>query len=215
VAAVEVRDPAAGLDELRRLEGFGEALELIGDNPLPSVLVVAPLDGADAARIGVLATSVAAVDGVDFVQYDLVWRQRLDAALALATRIVWVAGILLALGALLVVGNTIRLDVAARAEEIAVVQLLGGTDGFVRRPFLYAGAWYGLLAAVVAVAGAWLAFAALAAPVARLADSYGASHALLGPGFGTSAAVLAGGIVLGWIGAWAAVGRQLAQGKPR
>lgn len=215
VATVEVRDPEAGLEELRRLEGFGPALDAVGDNPLPHVLVVAPSADADPARIAALAAALDAVDGIDFVQYDLAWRGRLDAALALATRIVWVAGVLLALGALLVVGNTIRLDVAARAEEIAVVQLLGGTDGFVRRPFLYAGAWYGLLAAAVAIAGTWLAFAALATPVARLAESYAADHALAGPGLGAHFGVLGAGIVLGWIGAWAAVGRQLAQGRPR
>jgi len=215
VARVEVRDPAAGLDELRRLDGFGEALGLIGANPLPSVLVVAPQAAIDAARIGALAAAIENIDGVDFVQFDLAWRQRLDAALALSQRVVWVVGILLALGALLVVGNTIRLDVAARADEIAIVQLLGGTDGFVRRPFLYAGVWHGTLAALAAIVGAGLAFGALAAPVARLAQTYGASHALAGPGLAACLAVLAGGIVLGWIGAWAAVGRQLALGKPQ
>jgi cell division transport system permease protein len=215
VARVEVRDPAAGLDELRRLDGFGEALELIGANPLPSVLVVAPHAEIDVARVGALAQAIGTIDGVDFVQFDLAWRQRLDAALALSQRVVWVVGFLLALGALLVVGNTIRLDVAARADEIAIVQLLGGTDGFVRRPFLYAGVWYGMLAALVAIIGAGVAFGALATPVSRLAQSYGASHALAGPGLTACLAVMAAGIVLGWVGAWAAVGRQLARGKPQ
>jgi cell division transport system permease protein len=215
VESVEVRDPDAGLDELRRLQGFGEALDAIGDNPLPHVLVIAPTAAADGAAVAALADAAGAIDGVDFVQYDLAWRQRLDAVLALASRVAWVAGVLLALGALLVVGNTIRLDVAARADEIAIVQLLGGTDGFVRRPFLYAGAWYGLFAALVAIGGAWLAWAALTGPVARLAQTYGTVQALEGPGWAAQGAVLAAGIVLGWLGAWAAVGRQLAQGRPR
>lgn len=215
VGAVLVRDPDEGLDELRGMAGFGAALEAIGDNPLPHVLVVSPGADADATRIGALADAVGQVEGVDFVQYDLAWRQRLDAALALGTRLAWVAGVLLALGALLVVGNTIRLDVAARAEEIAIVQLLGGTDGFVRRPFLYAGAWYGLLAAAVALAGTWAAVWAMGGAVGRLAAAYGSVQSLAGPGLGTQFAVLAAGIVLGWLGAWAAVGRQLAQGRPR
>jgi cell division transport system permease protein len=215
VAAVVVRDPEAGLAELRGMAGFGAALEAIGDNPLPHVLVVSPAADADAARIGALADAVSALPGVEFVQYDLAWRERLDAALALGTRLAWVAGVLLALGALLVVGNTIRLDVAARAEEIAIVQLLGGTDGFVRRPFLYAGAWYGLLAAAVALAGTGAAVWAMGGAVGRLAAAYGGVQSLDGPPFAAQAAVLAAGIVLGWLGAWAAVGRQLAQGRPR
>ncbi len=215
VAAVEVRGPDAGLDELRRLEGFGEALDAVGDNPLPHVLVIAPDADADGAAVAALAAAAGAIEGVDFVQYDLAWRERLDAVLALASRVAWVAGVLLALGALLVVGNTIRLDVAARADEITIVQLLGGTDGFVRRPFLYAGAWYGLFAALIAIGGAWLAWAALTGPVARLAETYGATQSLAGPGWAAQGAVLAAGIVLGWLGAWAAVGRQLAQGRPR
>lgn len=214
-ASVVVRDPQAGLDELQRMQGFGAALAALGANPLPHVLIVSPAVEADATRIAALAETLSQVPGVEFVQYDLAWRQRLDAALALGTRVAWVAGILLALGALLVVGNTIRLDVAARAEEIAIVQLLGGTDGFVRRPFLYAGVWYGLLAASVALAGTWLAVLATGGAVDRLAAAYGGSQSLHGPGLGAHAAVLAGGIVLGWLGAWAAVGRQLAQGRPR
>ena len=76
------------------------------------------------------------------------------------------------------VGNTIRLDVAARVDEIAVMQLLGATDGFVRRPFLYAGVWYGAAAALLALAGVVLAGFALGAPVARLAASYGSNFRL-------------------------------------
>jgi cell division transport system permease protein len=215
VASVSVRDPAAGLAELQGIGGFGPALDALGENPLPHVLVISPVASADPARIEALAAAIGAVPGVDFVQYDLAWRQRLDAALALGTRVAWVAGALLALGALLVVGNTIRLDVAARADEIAIVQLLGGTDGFVRRPFLYAGAWYGLLAALVALAGTWATVLALGGAVDRLAAAYGSTQALAGPGPVAHLAVAAGGIVLGWLGAWVAVGRQLSQGRPR
>jgi cell division transport system permease protein len=215
VDEVSVRDPAAGLEELQGIGGFGPALDALGENPLPHVLVVSPAADADAPRIEALAAAVGAVPGVAFVQYDLAWRQRLDAALALGARVAWVAGVLLALGALLVVGNTIRLDVAARADEIAIVQLLGGTDGFVRRPFLYAGAWYGLLAALVALLGTWATVVALGGAVDRLAAAYGSVQALAGPGAAAHLAVVAGGIVLGWLGAWAAVGRQLSQGRPR
>ena len=215
VASVRARTPAQNLEDLRALAGFGDALDLIDRNPLPATLVVAPDPAQDAAAIAALARTLEALEGVDFVQYDLGWRERLDAALALARRGVLLVAALLALGALLVVGNTIRLDVAARADEIAVLQLLGATDGFVRRPFLYAGAWYGAAAALLALLGVVLAGIALGAPVARLAESYGSAYRLVGVGAGLAAATLAAGIVLGWLGAWAACGRHLARGKPQ
>ncbi len=151
---------------------------------------------------------------MDFVQYDLVWRERLDLALELAKRVVWLLGLLLALGALLVVGNTIRLDVAGRAEEIAIVQLLGGTDGFVRRPFLYAGVWYGALAACAAIAGVMVATWLLRGPVGALAMSYGSDFALAGLSWPLALGTLGAGIVLGWLGAFVASGRELAKGNP-
>src|SRR5205085_10387033 len=132
----------------------------------------------------------------------------------LATRITLVLAGLLALGALLVVGNTIRLDVESRAEEIAVVQLIGGSDGFVRRPFLYAGVWYGLAAAVLALLGVLAVQLALSAPVRELAASYGSEFALAGLPWSIAGGTLAGGIMLGWLGAWTACGRHLARGRP-
>ncbi len=215
VGSVDVRAPAAGLAELRQLAGFGAALDLLAENPLPFTLVVAPSVDATPAEVHALARALDDVDGVDFVQYDLAWRERLDATLALGARTVAVLAALLGLGALLVVGNTIRLDVAARADEIAVVQLLGGSDGFVRRPCLYAGCWYGLLAALAALAGVALARIALAGPVARLAASYGSEYRLAGLDGTVVLATLAAGLMLGWLGAWVACGRHLARGKPQ
>jgi cell division transport system permease protein len=213
--AVEVRAPDAGLAELRELAGFGEALDLLSENPLPFTLVVAPAADATPESVHALARALDGADGVDFVQYDLAWRERLDATLALGARTVGVLAALLGLGALLVVGNTIRLDVAARADEIAVVQLLGGSDGFVRRPFLYAGCWYGLGAALAALAGVALARIALAGPVSRLAASYGSAYRLAGLDASVVLATLAAGLMLGWLGAWVACGRHLARGKPQ
>lgn len=215
VASVAIRTPEQGLDELRQLPGFAEALETLVDNPLPALLVVVPDPAASDAEADALAAALERQPGADFVQYDRVWRERLARVLALAQRLTLVLALLLGLGALLIVGNTIRLDVAARAEEIAVAQLLGGSDGFVRRPFLYAGAWHGLLAALLALAGVALALLALAGPVAALAESYGSPLRLEGLPAATALATVAAGIMLGWLGAWAACGRHLAQGRPR
>lgn len=214
VAAVEWRAPEQGLEELRALAGFGEALELLRENPLPGVLLVTPREDAPPEAVRTLAGALDALEGVDFVQFDLAWRERLTRALALAARAVIVLGVLLGFGALLVVGNTIRLDVAGRADEIAIVQLLGGSDGFVRRPFLYAGVWYGLLAVLVALLGVFTAQLALAQPVAALAQTYGSEYRLEGLSWRTIGATVLAGIVLGWLGAWSACGRHLASGRP-
>ena len=215
VANVELRSPDDGLAELKQLPGFADAMDLLDANPLPPVLLVAPHETAKREAIEAIAATARAAPGVDFVQYDLEWRERLTRALAVAKRLVLVVGALLALGALLVVGNTIRLDVQGRADEIAIVQQLGGSKGFVRRPFLYAGCWYGLMAGLLALACVVAAQLALAQPVAELAASYGSELALRGLDARSVLAAMAAGIMLGWLGAWAACGRHLARGGPR
>ncbi|HVF34598.1 MAG TPA: permease-like cell division protein FtsX [Candidatus Saccharimonadia bacterium] len=214
VAVVSMRPPDEGLAELSALPGFADAIALLEDNPLPALLLVAPAASLDAPAIGRLARRIEALPGVDLVQYDLEWRDRLTRALALAERLVAIVALVLGIGALLVVGNTIRLDVQGRADEIAIVQQLGGSNGFVRRPFLYAGCWYGLFAALLAFAGCAVVMAALRAPVAALAASYGGAIGLVGLDLELAAATVAAGVLLGWIGAWVACGRHLARGKP-
>lgn len=210
VAKVELRTPEQGLAELKRLAGFGPALALLPDNPLPFVLTVTPR--ADAATTGTLATTIASRKGVDLVRDDAGWRSRLRAIAALARRLAGVAAALFGLGALLVVGNTIRVDVAGRRDEIQVMQVVGATPAFVRRPFLYAGLWYGLAAALIALAGAVGVFVALAPAVAQVSASYGAGFALQGPGWAGVLGTPAAGIVLGWLGARVAVAFELARG---
>src|SRR3546814_4071577 len=91
-----------------------------------------------------LAAGLEQLPEAELVQHDTQWRERLDGWLRFGGRVAWVLAFLLGLGALLVVGNTVRLDIQSRREEISVLQLLGATDGFIRRPFLYLGAWYGI-----------------------------------------------------------------------
>jgi cell division transport system permease protein len=165
VAEVNVRTPEQGLQELRDA-GLGEAIDALNDNPLPSLLVITPGQGKDDARLARAGKPAEA----DLVQHDALWRQRLDAWLAFGARLVQVLSVLLGVGAALVVGNTVRLDIQARREEIGVLQLLGASDGFIRRPFLYLGAWYGLGAGAVALALIGAAGAALRVPLAELAQ---------------------------------------------
>lgn len=209
VTAVELRTPEQGLEELRASSGLGDAIAALGENPLPSLLIVSP-----AGDERLLAQSLGKLPEVDVVQHDAAWRERLDNWLRFGARLAWVLAALLGLGALLVVGNTVRLDVQARREEIGVLQLLGATDGFIRRPFLYLGLSYGLLAGLLALAMLTVAALALGAPLAGLAASYGSDFALQGFAPLQALAVVAGAGLLGWLGAGIVTGHYLRQTRP-
>ncbi|WP_305806384.1 permease-like cell division protein FtsX [Stenotrophomonas sp. YIM B06876] len=210
VAAVTLKTPDEGLADLRQNAGLGEAIDALGENPLPTLLVVTPAL-ADDAR---LATSLEALPQADLVQHDALWRQRLDGWLNFGSRLVQVLSVLLGLGAVLVVGNTVRLDIQARREEIGVLQLLGASDGFIRRPFVYLGAWYGLAAGALALALIGISGWALRPPLTALSHSYGSPFVLQGLDALHSAMVLLGTLVLGWLGAWLVTGHFLRQTRP-
>jgi cell division transport system permease protein len=213
IGKVELRTPAQGLEQLRA-SGLGDAIDALSldggdDNPLPSLLIVTP-KGDEA----LLATSLQALPEADIVQHDALWRQRLDGWLRFGGRVALVLAALLGLGALLVVGNTVRLDIQSRREEIGVLQHLGATDGFIRRPFLYLGAWYGLAAGAAAIGLLTLAAIALRAPLAELAASYGSRFMLEGFDLPTAAGVVVGATLLGWLGAGVVTGHYLRQTRP-
>ena len=211
VAAVLLRSPDEGMAEFREMADFAGALALLDENPLPWVMVITPQPGADDQA---LATTLGDVPEADFVQHDAQWRTKLGAWLQLGRHLTGLTAALLGLGALLVVGNTVRLDIQDRAEEIRTVQLLGATNGFVRRPFLYLGACYGLLAGVLALAVVVIARLLLDAPVSALVENYGSAFDLRGLPYWLAAASLAGAIVLGWLGAWLAAGHHLRRTLP-
>jgi cell division transport system permease protein len=208
IGKVELRTPAQGLEQLRA-SGLGDAIDAVGENPLPSLLIVTP-KGDEA----LLATSLQTLPEADIVQHDALWRQRLDGWLRFGGRVAVVLAALLGLGALLVVGNTVRLDIQSRREEIGVLQHLGATDGFIRRPFLYLGAWYGLAAGALAIGLLTLAAIALRAPLAELAASYGSRFMLEGFDLPTAAGVVIGATLLGWLGAGVVTGHYLRQTRP-
>jgi cell division transport system permease protein len=210
VAAVALRTPEQGMAELRDSAGLGEALDALDDNPLPTLLIVTPAAAEDAP----LAAALSALPQADLVQHDALWRKRLDGWLRFGERLVQVLSVLLGAGAALVVGNTVRLDIQSRREEIGVLQLLGASDGFIRRPFLYLGAWYGFGAGVLALGLIAASGLALGPPLAELADSYGSHFALHGLDALHSALVLLGTLLLGWLGAWLVTGHFLRQTRP-
>ncbi|MBU8976952.1 permease-like cell division protein FtsX [Lysobacter sp. FW306-1B-D06B] len=206
VASLDLRTPEQGMEELRRSSGLGEAISAVDGNPLPSVLIVTPKGDET-----MLAESLRTLPDVDVVQHDAAWRQRLDHWLRFGVRLAWVLAALLGLGALLVVGNTVRLDIQSRREEIAVLQQLGATDGFIRRPFLYLGLSYGLAAGLIALGLLTAADHALREPLAELARSYGSHFALEGFDLRSAIAIVVGAGVLGWLGAGLVTGHYLRQ----
>jgi cell division transport system permease protein len=213
VARIELRTPEQGLEELRE-RGFGDSLDALETNPLPSLLIVTPKAHGSAIDEIALAQSLQSLPEADSVQHDAGWRQRLDQWLQFGTRLAWVLAGLLGLGALLVVGNTVRLDIQSRREEIGVLQLLGASDGFIRRPFLYLGACYGALAGALALALLTATDVALREPLAELARSYGSGFALRGFDLVQAGAIVLGAGVLGWLGAGFVTDHYLRQTRP-
>jgi cell division transport system permease protein len=213
VARVEMRTPEQGLEELRA-RGLGDSLAALEGNPLPSLLIVTPKGHGSAGDETLIAQALQSLPEADVVQHDAGWRERLDQWLRFGSRLAWVLAGLLGLGALLVVGNTVRLDIQSRREEIGVLQLLGASDGFIRRPFLYLGAWYGLLAGALALALLTATDVALREPLAELARSYGSGFALRGFDVLQAGAIVLGAGVLGWLGAGFVTGHYLRQTRP-
>jgi cell division transport system permease protein len=209
VEKVTVVSPDEGLAEFRKLSDLAQSIDLLGSNPLPSVLKIRPKDDGMA-----LAEALQQWREADVVQHDGQWRQRLNAWLSLGERMLKILSILFGVGVLLVVGNTVRLDIGTRREEIAVMQQLGATDGFIRRPFLYLGFWYGLAAGALALALSLFAGLALDERLRPLLASYDSRFALQGPDLTMVLALLAGSAILGWMGAWLASGHHLRQTRP-
>ncbi len=216
IAAITVISAKAGLEEFQQYSGFGAALQALQHNPLPNALRVRPASEAiTPAALERLKQYFAAWPQVDTVQVDTAWVQRLGAILQVLERVLLIAAVLLSVGVLAVVGNTVRLEIQNRRAEIEVVKLVGGSNAFVRRPFLYTGILYGIAGALVAWGVIGIAFQVLASSVAALARLYGSSFALVGLAGEEILWLLAGGAVLGWLGAWIASTRHLRRIEPR
>jgi cell division transport system permease protein len=216
VGEVAVISADDALKEFRQYSGFGAALAALAQNPLPHVLHVRPAaDAMSPAALDALERYFAAWPEVDTVQVDSQWVQRLNAMLDLLERVLLVTAALLGIGVLAMVGNTVRLEIQNRRAEIEVVKLVGGSNAFVRRPFLYTGVLYGLAGALIAWSIITLAVLALERPAARLAQLYGSRYVLEGPAAREVLWLLGSGAVLGWVGAWIAATRHLRRIEPR
>ena len=214
IARVDPVSPEQGLQEFAQQTGLSGLLGGLSNNPLPWVILVQP-SNTDADALTALQATLAADPLVDEVRIDMAWLERLQQVMALGQRFALGLGVLLGLGMLLAIGNTLRLAIENRRDEILVVKLVGGTDAFVRRPFLYTGLWYGLggglWAWLLTQLGLWL----VDEPVVQLANSYQSEFQLSGLGFGESLILLLTALMIGWLGAWLAVGRHLRDITPQ
>lgn len=216
VAEAQLLDRELALVEFQQHSGLGDALQQLAYNPLPDVILVMPqsIEGG-VSSLQPLRDRLAQLPGVDQVQIDMLWVERLTAILAMVERFTGGLAMLLVLTLLLVMVNTIRLAIESRRNEILVIKLVGGTDAFIRRPFLYLGMLYGLLAGILA----WLLLAGglawLNSTVREVAALYQSDFELAGMPLQDGLTLLGGAILLGLVGAWLAVGRHTREMEPR
>lgn len=207
------RDQA--LAEFRALGGFEEALEQLKNNPLPVVLAIYPnVTNSTPGLLEQLQNKLLKLPEADFARMDTLWLKRFQAILDLVQSASMLLGGLLGLGVLLIVGNTIRLEILNRRIEIEIMELVGATATFIRRPFLYTGAWYGLLGGLTAWLLVTMAVLLLQQPVSRLASLYRSEFSLTGLGLSATGVILMGSMLLGLIGSWIAVNRHLQGAEP-
>ena len=201
-----------GLKHMQQVAGVQDIIDTVGGNPLPHVLVVTPrmsLFGDPGVDLDALAQRLKNYPEVDSVQMDIEWVQRLRAIMQIAERVVLVVAVLLGLTVLLVVGNTIRLNIENRKEEIEVMQLVGATTSYIRRPFLYSGFWYGFFGGILSLVIVHVSLLFLIPPVDKLATLYGSQYNITGLGLWVTLIILCSSSLLGLAGAWIAVSQHL------
>jgi cell division transport system permease protein len=215
VQAVTLIPADAALEEFKSQSGFGPALDHLSVNPLPHTIVVRPAGSNTEQSMTLMHEELENLPETDFVQADTEWVQRFHAILDMVQRAIAIGAGLLGAAIVVIIGNTIRLDIQNRREEIEVTKLIGAGNGFVRRPFLYAGLWYGLAGGVLALLLVAYGMFALEEPVGRLAGLYSSSFGILSLSLPESLMTVGTGIALGLAGSWLAVARHLRRIEPR
>jgi len=213
-AVVEI-NPQRALQEFRQISDFGDALNTLQENPFPTVLIVEPASSHSApAAVEALLLRLKIMSGVELAQLDMEWLQRWYALMEIIKRAVLVLAVLLSLAVLLIIGNTIRLAIQSRREEIEVQKLIGATDAFIRRPFIYSGIWHGLIGAFIAFVLINTAVWMLDDSVKQLSQLYGSDFSLHSMSLAISVLLLLMGILLGYLGSRLSVGHHLRDIEP-
>jgi cell division transport system permease protein len=215
IESVELITASAALEEFKVQSGFGQALDHLTDNPLPHTLVVRPSTANTAQSMVLLQEELGNLPEADVVQVDTEWVQRFHAILDIVRQAIVIGASLLGTAIVIIIGNTIRLDIQNRREEIEVTKLLGASNAFVRRPFLWSGFWYGLFGGLLAVGLVYFGLYLLEPPVARLAGLYQSGIVMMSLSAVETLALLGIGIALGLIGSWFAAARHMRRIEPR
>ncbi len=215
IESVEFITASAALEEFKTHSGFGQALDHLTENPLPHTLVVRPSAANTAQSMILLHEELGNLPEADLVQVDTEWVQRFHAILDIVRQAIVIGASLLGIAIVIIIGNTIRLDIQNRREEIEVTKLLGASNAFVRRPFLWSGFWYGLFGGLLAVGLVTFGLILLGPPVARLAGLYQSGIVMLSLSAVEMLTLLGIGIALGLIGSWFAAARHMRRIEPR
>lgn len=215
IAEVRFISREEALEEYRQLSGFAEALDALQTNPLPSLLLVKPaLSRQPQIDVDDLLQSLQQLPEVENAQYDQLWIKRLNAIISMVQRAVMILAVFLALAVMLIIGNTIRMMIFNRRPEIEIAKLFGATDGFIQRPFLYSGFWYGLSGSLIAWVLISVSLWLLQEPAIQLAELYRSGFTLAGLSLEKTGIMFLAGIGLGWLGSFISVRRHLRAIEP-
>jgi len=215
VESVDIVTADAALAEFKLASGFGDALDQLGDNPLPHALVVRPGPGNTGASLTLLQEEISNLPETDLVQVDTEWVQRFHAILDIVRKAIAIGSALLGVAIVVVIGNTIRLDIENRREEIEVTKLIGASNAFVRRPFLWTGFWYGLLGGTSALLLVQYGLYLLKEPVTRLAGLYQGNISVVTLGASESLTIIGAAVFLGLFASWVTAARHMRRIEPR
>ncbi len=195
-------------------QGLGDVIAGLDSNPLPDVFIVTPRM-TDANSLEQLSNSLRTLPYVEMVQLDSAWANKLQAILEFTRIMVLVLATLLSLALIAITFNTIRLQIMTQRDEIQVAKLIGATNAFIRRPFLFFGLIQGLLGGIAAWLIIYISLALIKAPLMRLSQLYGSDFSLQSLSAGDTLTLLLFSMYLGWLGAWLSVARHLAQSNSR
>jgi cell division transport system permease protein len=215
VENVQLITASEALADFKQQSGFGEALDQLSENPLPHTLVVRPSPANTSQSMILLHEELANLPESDLVQVDTEWVQRFHAILDVVRQAIVIGATLLGIAIVVIIGNTIRLDIQNRQEEIEVTKLIGASNAFVRRPFLWSGFWYGLFGGGLALGLVQYGLFLLEQPAARLAGLYQSGVTVLALTLDENLAILGIGVLLGLVGSWFAAARHMRRIEPR